>query len=341
MKHNRPEKRHLPLVTVLLLMILATMLLSCNDYKIGTIGTDKFETVAYVEPVNDATKSHVTIALPFQNGSIFALPPDTNHLFAAEQDIIGESEYTVSGTDIRTIELGEDLQNKFYNGNETLHWQIRLHPSIPLALNVNVSSGKMEADLQEFQLTDLHLNSSSGEINVQLPATEKAIYSSMIASSGSIQATAPDGAALDLSTVTVSSGQIVFTAGVNADFSVESLTASSGTIIVNLGDNPHMEMGTITISSGHVTFNLGENADFDVRITVSSGDLTFNVPDDAAVQINAEQVSSGKITLPEDYTKVESGRDDDEGVWESPTFAGAENQMILRLTLSSGEVEIN
>jgi hypothetical protein len=117
------------------------------------------------------------------------------------------------------------------------------------------------------------------------------------------------------------------------------LELNSGEVQMTIPDSVEIERFAIDINSGSTTITTGEGVSGSADIELNSGSLTFDVAEDAPVRLEVIDRNDGSIDLPPDYELV-SGSADEEGVWESPTAAGTESLITLRIDVNSGSVTV-
>ncbi len=83
------------------------------------------------------------------------------------------------------------------------------------------------------------------------------------------------------------------------------------------------------------------NADLILRISGGVGSIDIDVPDDAAVRIESTG-GLGSVNVPGDFERVSGGEDwnNNEGTWETPGFADAEQRIVLEYNGGVGGLTI-
>jgi hypothetical protein len=159
-------------------------------------------------------------------------------------------------------------------------------------------------------------------------------------SSGSLSA---DLADLDLTglDVNLSSGSVSVALPAYDGGTRIAVDVSSGSVSLRIPEGAVVDFDGIELSSGSVNVTAGEGVGFATSVDVSSGTVRFALPDDAPVRVSAEW-SSGGVDVPPAYRRVSGSDDDREGVYESPSFAEADTdaQIVLTVSVSSGQVII-
>lgn len=119
------------------------------------------------------------------------------------------------------------------------------------------------------------------------------------------------------------------------------ISSGSGGIAVATAPDAVLDLG-IDVGSGRIAVTLAEGNSGEISLDSGSGSVTLVIPQGLAIQLRGD-TSSGSVNLPADFTKV-SGDDDfsgESGVWETPGFASAEQQLVIRFDLGSGSFRID
>ena len=286
----------------------------------GTISNLQSATPKQAEhnaPAHAASSANVTLGASPEAITITPRASGAENYFEASIDYIGTINYAASARDdgVYRVTLTENANDLNYSG-EPLNWAIRIDPAIPLSLDVHSSSGALSLDLRDFTVTDLHADTSSGAVNVTLPATDQPYQASINTSSGAVTATVADNAQINFTTMKTSSGSITLNTGSASNVSAD-----------------------IETSSGDIKLNVDANVDAEITFRSSSGAVTVDVPEGAAVRLEIAQNSSGGVNVP-GWLRQVSG-DNKTGVWESDGFETAEHQVFITVTrVSSGAVTV-
>lgn len=113
----------------------------------------------------------------------------------------------------------------------------------------------------------------------------------------------------------------------------------SGSTEVEIAEGTAFE-AEVNMGSGGFRMTLSPGGTATVRCTGGSGGFRLDVPDGAALQVEVQDSGSGSVALPAGMSQVRHG-DGDEGLWETPGFAGAADQvMVIIETMGSGSVQI-
>jgi hypothetical protein len=89
-----------------------------------------------------------------------------------------------------------------------------------------------------------------------------------------------------------------------------------------------------------VELHLARSGDQNVNVEGSSGNVAFFVPDSMALRIEVIDDGSGNFSPGALLERVETG-DGDEGAWETEGFGTADNQTVIVLDMSSGNVTVS
>lgn len=148
----------------------------------------------------DAASVSAGIDFAVGRASIKALPPDSEDLFVAQLEYIGEIDYSVSGGAERVIKLRQRgalprgvaaaVGNK-----EGLRWEIALAPELPLRLQLRSGFGQADIDLSRLNVAELALETGVGALNLQLPAGAEPIAASITGGVGTMAISLPADAA--------------------------------------------------------------------------------------------------------------------------------------------------
>ena len=93
--------------------------------------------------------------------------------------------------------------------------------------------------------------------------------------------------------------------------------------------------------SGAQTVEVPVDAAGSLSYEGGSGSLRLIIGDTAAVRVEVQDSGSGSVRMPNGWEQIEDG-DDDEGVWESATFADSEDRqfVIVVREVGSGSIEV-
>ena len=158
----------------------------------------------FTEAVDDAQSARIDLDLGVAKVTVNALS-DSNNLFNAAIDYVGEIEFEVSGeTDkvIRLHQVGDSSFNGFFGffgnftNNAELTWEVGLSPDVPLQLTVGGGVGEADFDLSGIQLTGLEINVGVGSVVVQLPEPVASYQVNVNGGVGDFTITLPEDAAV-------------------------------------------------------------------------------------------------------------------------------------------------
>jgi hypothetical protein len=203
-------------------------------------------------PAEGIETASVRLHVPVEAVSITALPSGAANAFEADLEYIDVLNYRATGNNGRlAVELDERVMNKSYVGADPLTWDVRLSQDIPTDLDLEVSSGSIDADLSALNLSELALDVSSGSMTVQLPDSDRPFDGSVEVSSGNLSLSAPDGSGFQLTSVDVSSGSAQVTVGDGVSFTA-NVDVSSGSAVIDLPDDAPVQVIVDRVSSGSV-----------------------------------------------------------------------------------------
>lgn len=213
-----------------LIAVVIAFLLFGENLGVDTAPTIKTET--FSSEMGEAQSAKVTLDLPTQESDIHTLV-DSDLLFWAEIDHIGEIKFKASGDQTKTIELGqigiEDWHNLFMTGlqSEELTWNIGLSPDLPIELNVDASTGSTDLDLSGLDLESLDYDASTGSTTILLPESTEGYETRLDASTGAMTVFLPADSNLTLH-LDGSTGKVTFNAPENAAIRIEVESGGTG-----------------------------------------------------------------------------------------------------------------
>lgn len=318
------------LYTLAIAVVVLLTMAACDS--ITEMKTDTFE-----NEVGNASSAEISIELGFESGTLTALESTDPNLFVADLEFIGDIEFNRSGSRNRTITLREDSEDLLYTGDETLDWDIRLHPEIPTDLTLDVRSGAMTADLSDLDLNSGDFEVNSGTLFATFPASEDVLSGNIEVNSGAATLTLPTGSNLDFDDTATTSGTITIDVADDAAFATQTLSAKSGQITVTVGENATIALPDITANSGTITITLADAVAFQSTVTVDSGTVIVDIPDGAAVQVNVVELKSGDLQIPESFSTPGNNA---EGIYQSAGFADADTQITISAEVDSGTLII-
>ncbi|NLT35099.1 MAG: hypothetical protein GXX83_04305 [Gaiellales bacterium] len=113
----------------------------------------------------------------------------------------------------------------------------------------------------------------------------------------------------------------------------------SGSTEVEIAEGTAFE-AEVNMGSGGFRMTLGPDSMATVRCSGGSGGFRLDVPDGAALQVEVRDSGSGSVRLPSGMSEIRRG-DGDEGLWETPGFAGAADRVtVIVESMGSGSVRI-
>ncbi len=225
-------------------------------FEIPAMANLELETTFHEESLGDADEASIYLDTGSGFLDVIALPSG-NNLIEAEVTTDGKVNFDVSGNnDRKVVSLEIDDRNgiNFDFGNlfdsQRISTTVELSREIPLALEIDQSSGSSTLDLAGIQLTELETSNGSGSLTITLPAGH--YPTNLDTGSGSLKIDTEEGIVFDLE-ADVGSGRIVL------DLSEEV----SGYLDLSSG-------------SGSITITIPESVG--VRISGSTGSGSISVP---------------------------------------------------------------
>ena len=186
-------------------------------------------------PREGATSAHINIDFSVGKASLAALPADSDNLFEARINYIGEYEFEVSGAEERFIALRQ--KGRFPRGvghiignNKDLSWDIALAPNVPYHLSMKGGIGENDINLSNLLVDGVKLETGVGKVALTLPAQGKSFAASIDGGVGKTDVVIPTGGGGELK---ISGGVGEVTITVAADAAVR-LRANAGIGKVNL-----------------------------------------------------------------------------------------------------------
>lgn len=175
------------------------MLMAALTACMGT--TTEYETTTVSDSiVNDdgsqAESLELTINSNIQDVSIQPVD-DGDTLLEGTLDIYGDLDFNVRGGTNRVISVDEESRVSYVGGDD-LKWNFDVSNVLPLDLTVEVNSAEATLELADYELTDLTLDTNSGEMDVFLPANKDAFEVQVMSNSGAITLRAPEGHTSDV-----------------------------------------------------------------------------------------------------------------------------------------------
>ncbi len=189
-------------------------------------------------PLDGASSAHINIDFSVGKASLTALPVDSDNLFEARINYIGEYEFEVSGDAERVISLRQ--KGRFPRGvgqligkKKDLIWDIALAPNIPYQLRMKGGIGETDIDLSNLLADAIKLESGVGKIALILPAQNGDFAASIDGGVGKTDVVIPAGSG---GTLDINGGAGEVTVSVAADAALR-LMADAGIGMVNLPES--------------------------------------------------------------------------------------------------------
>jgi hypothetical protein len=262
----------------------------------GPIVTDQIN-----EPLGEATSAEVRLDLSHWHTRVYPLSGSDNLIEAEITRYASQSPvFEVRGTGNRSVRLG--LEDGFwFIGfdfiSQDYQWAIGLSPEIPIALTVDVASGRATLDLNGLELTDLTVDGGSGSVELTLPAASRRYAAAIDIGSGSFQINMPAGAQVDMN-ISGGSGSLnaAIAAGASANMEVEG---GSGSMVFDVPDNAAVRVIVVNSGSGSVNISGLQQVDDggdDDNDTGTWETANFSSAADPII-ITFEDIGSGSVTV--------------------------------------------
>jgi hypothetical protein len=163
---------------------------------------------------------------------------------------------------------------------------------------------------------DLEVDGGSGSSNLDASAL-KLTSVQLNTGSGSVDATLPKGQAPYRASIDTGSGHC----------SIDILAGADVDLDMNTG-------------SGGINLTFGDGVQARATIDSGSGGINVQVPSGAALRVQVASAGSGGASLPRGLTKVSGAASDREGIWETPGYANAKNQISIVYNGGSGGLRV-
>jgi hypothetical protein len=256
--------------------------------------------------------------------SVSALPDDSPDLLAGDIAYNGELEYDPGDPEAqqRTVflELNEEISWSVFDwfGDDiaSREWDIGLTRNVPLTLELGGGYGDTSLDLRGLRLTSLDMTAGLGNATVWLPAAPEAYTASVGSATGDLDMYVEEGARVENLEIDVGSSDVLL--------DIEEAAAVDATL----------ETG-----SGDLDITLEEDTTASLMIEADSGDVELAVPESSAVRLEA-RTDSGDIDVPRRFEQV-SGNDEEGGIWQTPGFDEADEQITIVFESDSGDLELD
>lgn len=188
-------------------------------------------------PREGAQTAEIVVEAGIGMVSVEALPEDSPNLFEADVTAIGEVEFSHDASDgharVRLRQQRSNFSGALnFSSRPELHWSIKLHPSVAIALKSGTGAGTGRFTLDALRLTEVKLNTGAGQMKASLPAMNEQYAVSLSSGAGELEATIADGATIKL-TVNVGAGQSTVHIGANATVDAK-LSGGVGQCIVSV-----------------------------------------------------------------------------------------------------------
>jgi hypothetical protein len=231
------------------------------------------------EPVGQATSAEVLLDLSINQTRIHPLA-EGDDLVLADVYVVNEAELDVSGSGAKKVELRQsgDTNFNFFNFNWLAQpvqpWDIGLTTGIPLDLTVDASTGSTQMDLTGIQLQGLDIQSSTGSMQVTLPAGQESFPFVLNMSTGSMNIEVPEGTGFEM-TAEGSTGSLSIDVPEGSGLRVEVTDDGPGS--VNLPNGVRKISGDDNDDEGVYQNEAFETSDNPINITLDLSTGSFNV----------------------------------------------------------------
>lgn len=241
-----------------------------SQFFSDVIGDDvEVKTANLRAPRDGARSARVEIDFSVGRASLNALAPDSDNLFEARINYVGEYEFDVSGAAQRMIKLRQKGQfpkgiGRIIGDNKDLHWDIALAPGIPYRLSMKGGVGETNIDLSQLLVDEIRLETGIGRIALTLPTQDAPIDARISGGVGKTDIIIPDGACGKLD-VDGGVGEVI--ARLSPDAAVR-LNATAGLGKVDLPESFQQVEGTGHLIGVDGVWETANFADADNRIVI-------------------------------------------------------------------------
>lgn len=217
-------------------LVIALLLLAPS---LGLERTPELKTEQFSVPMAGVTSARVDLDLDRYPTTVDAVA-DSSVLIEAELDTLNTIEFVATGEGekvIRVSEVQDDTFDFSFIDLVTLDasWEIGLNPSVPLDLIVDVGSGSVNLELEDFLLTDLDIDGGSGSVTVKLPGSDTRYTLNIEGGSGRVNLLLAKQADLE-ARVEVGSGSLSFVIGSGSNIQAD-IDGGSGSTTIELPNN--------------------------------------------------------------------------------------------------------
>jgi hypothetical protein len=190
------------------------------------------------EPIGEAAMADVNLDLSIYPTVIDSLSdsPDLIDATVFAMNGMRFNASNINGTSNKRIILDEspdgfrvDFQWIGQLGQSMPTWEIGLTPDIPIDLTVDAGTGRTTLNLMDLQLSALHIDASTGELEVNLPAAEDELDVRFEASTGQTVIVIPTDASVNL-VIDGSTGGIQIDVPETTGVEVEVVDQSTGNL---------------------------------------------------------------------------------------------------------------
>lgn len=124
----------------------------------------------------------------------------------------------------------------------------------------------------------------------------------------------------------------------SAHFSEPVGQASTAEITLKLGNGQNTLFALE--DGGNLSIGFPQEASFNFRVVMGDGDLVFEIPSQADARVEVLRHDGGDVSLPADFALTQ-GQPGDEGIWESPGFGQAAQQIVITVDdINGGDVVV-
>jgi hypothetical protein len=162
---------------------------------------EEIQVASYSQPVDDAESATVNLHGALGETTVKSLV-DSKNLFEADLAYLGEVEFNVTGDTEKTVTLrqksGMPFKGFFRRNLEGLHWDVRISPALPVALNVHGTVGPTQLDLSALNLKSVSLHGLVAKSRLVLPKHTDGYSAHIHGNVGPFKVAMPESTAIDM-----------------------------------------------------------------------------------------------------------------------------------------------
>jgi hypothetical protein len=169
---------------------------------VGSLDFDEeIKLASYSQPIDDAESATVNLHGALGETNVKSLVESKN-LFEADLAYVGELEFNATGDTEKSVTLrqksGIPFKGLFRRNLDGLHWDVRISPDLPVALNVHGTVGPTRLDLTGLKLKSVSLHGIVSKSELVLPTSEDGYSVHIHGNVGPFKVTMPANTNIDM-----------------------------------------------------------------------------------------------------------------------------------------------